>query len=153
MFACFQKKKASSTSLATCLTRKYGDNRKTFILDLGFEELIAVILRLSCPDDLRFTNLNWQSLHFYNLQNILLWSCKSLLIDSLIVERYSVDQTIQMKQEGLCTKTGPLNRICFYWPGGLNTYSTRAIITRSWFETTFDYKPQILGPKIEEFLF
>ena len=30
-------------------------------------------------------------------------------------------------------------------------YRTRAIITRSWFETTLDYKPQILGPKIDEF--
>ena len=30
-------------------------------------------------------------------------------------------------------------------------YRTRAIITGSWFETTLDYKPQILGPKIEEF--
>ena len=28
---------------------------------------------------------------------------------------------------------------------------TRAIITRSWFETVLDYKPRILGPKIEEF--
>ena len=26
-----------------------------------------------------------------------------------------------------------------------------AIMTRSLFETTLDYKPQILGPKIEEF--
>ena len=26
-----------------------------------------------------------------------------------------------------------------------------AIKTRSWFETALDYKPQILGPKIEEF--
>ena len=30
-------------------------------------------------------------------------------------------------------------------------YFTRAIITRSWFETARDYKPQILGPKFEEF--
>ena len=26
-------------------------------------------------------------------------------------------------------------------------YRTRAIITRSWFETALDYKPRILGPK------
>ena len=31
------------------------------------------------------------------------------------------------------------------------TYRTRAIITRSWFEITLDYKPRILDPKIEEF--
>jgi len=30
-------------------------------------------------------------------------------------------------------------------------YRTRAIITRSWFETALDYKPRILEPKIEEF--
>ena len=42
VFACFQEKKASSTSLATCLTRKYVDNRKTSILDLGFEELFVI---------------------------------------------------------------------------------------------------------------
>ena len=30
-------------------------------------------------------------------------------------------------------------------------YRTRAIITRSLFETALDYKPQILGPNIEEF--
>ena len=30
-------------------------------------------------------------------------------------------------------------------------YCTRAIITWSWFETTLDYKPRILGQKIEEF--
>ena len=30
-------------------------------------------------------------------------------------------------------------------------YRTRAIITRSWFVTTLDYKPRILDPKIEEF--
>ena len=30
-------------------------------------------------------------------------------------------------------------------------YRTRAIITRSWFETALDYKPRILDPKIEEF--
>ena len=27
-----------------------------------------------------------------------------------------------------------------------NIYRTRAIITRSWFETSLDYKPRILGP-------
>ena len=31
-------------------------------------------------------------------------------------------------------------------------YRTCAIITRSWFETALDYKPRILGPKIEGFL-
>ena len=30
-------------------------------------------------------------------------------------------------------------------------YRTRAIITRSWFETALNYKPRILDPKIEEF--
>jgi len=30
-------------------------------------------------------------------------------------------------------------------------YRTRAIITRSGFETALDYKPQILGPTIKEF--
>ena len=43
-----------------------------------------------------------------------------------------------------------------FWFGlwlGWNTthYRTRAIITHSWFETTLDYKPRILCPKIEEF--
>ena len=32
-------------------------------------------------------------------------------------------------------------------------YRTRAIKTRSWYETSLDYKPQILGSKIEEFPF
>jgi hypothetical protein len=32
-------------------------------------------------------------------------------------------------------------------------YCKLAVITRSSFETIFDYKPQILGPKIEEFPF
>ena len=30
-------------------------------------------------------------------------------------------------------------------------YRMRAIKFRSWFETALDYKPRILGPKIEEF--
>ena len=30
-------------------------------------------------------------------------------------------------------------------------YRTRAILTRSWFETALDYKPRILGQAIEEF--
>ena len=33
----------------------------------------------------------------------------------------------------------------------LGKYRTRAIITRSWFETALDYKLQNLDPKIEEF--
>ena len=33
------------------------------------------------------------------------------------------------------------------------TYRTRAIITRSRFETALDYKPRILGLKNEEFPF
>ena len=33
----------------------------------------------------------------------------------------------------------------------INIYRTRAIITRSWFETALNYKPRILDPKIEEF--
>ena len=32
-------------------------------------------------------------------------------------------------------------------------YRTYAIIARSWFETTLDYKPRIAGPTIEEFHF
>ena len=31
------------------------------------------------------------------------------------------------------------------------TYSTGAIKTSAWFETTLDYKTRILGPKIEDF--
>ena len=33
----------------------------------------------------------------------------------------------------------------------ISEYRTRAIITRSWFETALVYKPQILASKIEEF--
>ena len=35
----------------------------------------------------------------------------------------------------------------------LYEYRTSAIIARSWFEATLDYKARILAPKIEEFLF
>ena len=30
-------------------------------------------------------------------------------------------------------------------------YRMPAIITRSWFETALDYKPEVLGSQIEEF--
>ena len=36
--------------------------------------------------------------------------------------------------------------LAYIWPAHLNIYRTRAIITRSWFETALDYKPRILGP-------
>ena len=35
----------------------------------------------------------------------------------------------------------------------ISMYRMRAIITRSWFETSFNYKPRILEQKIKEFPF
>ena len=40
-----------------------------------------------------------------------------------------------------------------FWKLWFLKYRTRAIITRSWFETSLDYIPRLLGPKIEEFTF
>ena len=37
-----------------------------------------------------------------------------------------------------------------YWASP-NSYHTRSIITRSWFETALVYYPRILDPKVEEF--
>ena len=39
---------------------------------------------------------------------------------------------------------------CWHIFDQILVYRTRAIITRSYFETTLDYKPLIYGPKIEE---
>ena len=67
---------------------------------------------------------------------------------------YRVLQTIQMKLILLCVWPDPAILGCaktaLKFKYNIYKYRTRAIITRSWFETALNYKPRILDSKNEE---
>ena len=50
------------------------------------------------------------------------------------------------KEDVICSFYFKVHTYCQWHHRQLSAYRTRAIITRSWFETTLDYKPWILGP-------